>query len=143
MNVLFSVRARSLIFLMVAQVAVMTLWFSATAVVPAMRTETFIPSWLVSWFTSGVQIGFVAGTLLSAILGLADRIDGRRLFCASALIASAANAAILALPPDSAMIVVLRFITGMCMAGVYPVGMRLAAGWAAGDMGLLLSLIHI
>lgn len=141
MNVLFSVRARSLIFLMVAQVAVMTLWFSATAVVPAMRTETFIPSWLVSWFTSGVQIGFVAGTLLSAILGLADRIDGRRLFCASALIASAANAAILALPPDSAMIVVLRFITGMCMAGVYPVGMRLAAGWAAGDMGLLVGLL--
>ncbi|NQW09075.1 MAG: MFS transporter [Alphaproteobacteria bacterium] len=141
MTLVPGVRVRSLLMLMVAEVAVMTLWFSVTAVVPAMRSETFIPGWLVSWFTSGVQIGFVAGTLASAVLGLADRIDGRYLFCASALIASAANLAILAVPPDSAVIVALRFITGVCMAGVYPVGMRLAAGWAAGDMGLLVGLL--
>src|SRR3546814_3012175 len=53
------------------------------------------------------------------------------------LLAAAANLAILALPPDSWAIVGLRFVTGACMAGIYPVGMRLAAGWARGDIGLL------
>ena len=134
-------RRLSLLLIVVAQVAAMTLWFSATAVVPAMRAEAEIPADLAAWFTGGVQIGFVAGTLTSALLGLADRLDGRRLFCASALVASAANLAILALPPDSWGIVGLRFVTGVCMAGIYPVGMRLAAGWARGDIGLLVGLL--
>jgi len=134
-------RARALTLIVIAQVATMTLWFSATAVVPAMRAEAEIPAALASWFTSGVQIGFVAGTLASALLGLADRLDGRRLFCASGLVAAAANLAILALPPDSWSIVALRFVTGACMAGIYPVGMRLAAGWARGDIGLLVGLL--
>lgn len=136
-----SSRATSLTLLVIAEVAAMTLWFSATAVVPAMRAEADIPAALASWFTGGVQIGFVIGTLVSALLGLADRLDGRRLFCASALAASAANLAILALSPDSWAIVGLRMITGICMAGIYPVGMRLAAGWARGDMGLLVGLL--
>lgn len=134
-------RALSLSLIVAAQVAAMTLWFSATAVVPAMRAEAEIPAALASWFTGGVQIGFVAGTLVSALLGLADRFDGRLLFCGSALTAAAANLAILALPPDSWTIVALRVITGVCMAGIYPVGMRLAAGWARGDMGLLVGLL--
>lgn len=136
-----STRVRSLALIGIAEVAAMTLWFSATAVVPAMRAEAEIPPALASWFTGGVQIGFVAGTLISALLGLADRFDGRKLFCASALVAAAANLAILALPPDSWTIVALRFVTGACMAGIYPVGMRLAAGWARGDMGFLVGLL--
>lgn len=134
-------RARSLALIMIAEVATMTLWFSATAVVPAMRAEAHIPADLAAWFTSGVQLGFVAGTLASALLGLADRLDGRLLFCACGLLAAAANLAILALPPDSWAIVGLRFVTGACMAGIYPVGMRLAAGWARGDIGLLVGLL--
>lgn len=134
-------RAVSLSLIVIAQVAAMTLWFSATAVVPAMRAEVALPEALVSWFTGGVQLGFVVGTLTSAAFGLSDRIDGRYLFCASALTASAANLAILALPPDSWGIVGLRVVTGICMAGIYPVGMRLAAGWARGDIGLLVGLL--
>ena len=127
--------------IVIAQVAAMTLWFSATAVVPAMRAEVAIPAALASWFTGGVQLGFVAGTLVSAFFGLSDRIDGRHLLCASALLASVANLAILALPPDSWAIVGLRLATGFCMAGIYPVGMRLAAGWAIRDMGLVVGLL--
>jgi len=139
-------RALSMTLVVIAMVATMTMWFSATAVVPAMRAEAHIPAALAAWFTGGVQVGFVAGTLVSAVLGLADRLDGRRLFCASALTAATANLAILALPPDSWAIVGLRFATGVCMAGIYPVGMRLAAGWGrAGrgraDMGLLFGLM--
>lgn len=134
-------RALPLTLIVVALVAAMTLWFSATAVVPSMRAEADISPELAAWFTGGVQIGFVAGTLISALLGLADRIEGRRLFCACALTAAAANLSILALPPNSWGIVALRFVTGMCMAGIYPVGMRLAAGWGRADMGLLFGLM--
>lgn len=134
-------RRLSLALIVAAQVAAMTLWFSATAALPAMRAETAIPDSLASWFTGGVQLGFVVGTLASAFLGLSDRLDGRRLFCASALLAAAANLGILALPPDSWMIVGLRVLTGICMAGIYPVGMRLAAGWTRGDMGLLVGML--
>ncbi len=94
-------RAWSLALIVFANLAAMTLRFSATAVVPSMRAEAEIPPDLAAWFTGGVQIGFVAGTVVSVLLGLADRLDGRWLFCGSALTAAAANLAILALSPDS------------------------------------------
>jgi len=134
-------RKLSLALILVAQVAAMTLWFSATAVVPAMRAEADVPAALASWFTGGVQIGFVAGTLASAVFGLADRVDGRHLFCVATLVAATANLAILGLPVDSWGIVGLRLLTGVCMAGIYPVGMLLVAGWVRGDMGLLVGML--
>jgi len=97
--------------------------------------------------TSAVQVGFVIGTLTSAFLGLADRIDPRRLFMASALVATVANTGILFVDPNDFGIIVFRFITGACMAGVYPVGMKIAASWAEkrdgrnGDMGLLIGVL--
>jgi MFS family permease len=100
-----------------------------------------LSSFAQALLTSGVQAGFVAGSLLSASLGLADRFDPRRFFMASAAVAAAANALILAVEPTSLLVPLLRFITGMCMAGVYPVGMKLAATWAQGDMGLMVGLL--
>ncbi|MFQ5955814.1 MAG: MFS transporter [Kiloniellales bacterium] len=131
----------SLAVLAICQVAAMALWFSATAVVPALRQTYALGGFAEALFTSSVQAGFVAGTLLSAVTGLADRLDPRRFFMASALIGAAANAAILVLDPASPWVAVPRFVTGMCMAGVYPGGMKLATTWAKGDMGLLLGLL--
>ncbi|RMD61660.1 MAG: MFS transporter [Alphaproteobacteria bacterium] len=119
----------------------MALWFSATAVIPALVAEYRLSGFVQSLLTSAVQAGFVVGSLTSAVLGLADRFDPRRLFMIAALIGAAANAAILALPPTSPWVVALRFLTGACMAGVYPVGMKLAATWARDDMGLLVGLL--
>jgi len=119
----------------------MALWFSASAIVPALKAAGQIDPKTASLFTSAVQAGFVAGTLTSAFLGLADRIDPRKFFMASALVAAAANAAILLLPPASPAVIGLRFVTGVCMAGIYPVGMKLAASWAKGDMGLMVGLV--
>jgi MFS family permease len=123
------------------QVAAMALWFSASAIVPALRASGAIDPGSASLFTSAVQAGFVAGTLTSAFFGLADRIDPRRFFMASALVAAAANGAILLVEPSSPLVVGLRFVTGACMAGIYPVGMKLAASWAKGDMGLMVGLL--
>ena len=124
-----------------AQVLALSLWFSATAVVPSLRAAGAIDALSASLFTSAVQAGFVIGTLISAILGLADRIDPRRFFAVSAVFACAVNALILAVPPGSWTVPLLRFLTGMAMAGIYPVGMKLAATWAKGDLGLLVGIL--
>ena len=136
-----SPKARSLTVLAICQVAAMALWFSASAVLPSLRMEYTLSADQASLFTSAVQAGFVIGTLASAILGLADRIDPRRFFMISTLVATVANGAILLVEPTSATVIACRFITGACMAGVYPVGMKLAASWADGDMGLLVGLL--
>ena len=119
----------------------MALWFSASAVVPTLKLEYGLSGAFVSLLTSSVQAGFVVGTLASALLGVADRLDPRRFFMISTLIAAVANIMVLAVPPDSGWVIVLRFITGACMAGVYPVGMKLAASWAKGDLGFLVGIM--
>ena len=119
----------------------MTLWFSASAVVPSMDEEYNLTPLQSSLFTSAVQIGFVVGTLISALLGLADRLDPRRFFTMASLVAATANGAILFGDASLFSIPLLRFITGMCMAGVYPVGMKMAVTWASGDMGLVVGLL--
>ena len=109
----------------------MALWFSASAVLPALTAEFRLSGFTQSLFTSSVQAGFVVGSVTSAVLGLAAGLDPRRLCMVSALIAAAANLAILAFVPTSPWVPLLRFITGMCMAGIYPVGMKLASTWRA------------
>jgi len=134
-------RGASLALIAFCQIAAMALWFSASAVVPALRAEIGLDGTTASLFTSAVQVGFVAGTLLSAFFSLADRIDPRRFFMASALVATVANLAILFVEPTSPVVIAMRFVTGMCMAGIYPVGMKLATTWARGDMGYLVGLL--
>lgn len=131
----------SLLILALTEVLALALWFSATAVVPVLRAEYGLDGFHASLFTSAVQLGFVVGTLISAGFGLADRLDPRAFFMCSALVAGTANAAILLLDPLSAGVPAMRFITGMCMAGIYPVGMKLMASWASGDVGLLVGLL--
>lgn len=135
----------SLAVLAAAEVLALALWFSASAVVPALRAEYALDSFQAAAFTSAVQVGFVAGTLVSAFFGLADRLDPRKFFMTAALVAGIANGGILVMEPTDPLVAVMRFITGVCMAGTYPVGMKLAATWArpgpGGDLGLLVGLL--
>ncbi|HEY1415038.1 MAG TPA: MFS transporter [Caulobacteraceae bacterium] len=134
-------KAFSIALLALCQVAALALWFSASAVVPSMLREFPLSGAQVSLFTSLVQLGFVAGTLLSATLGLADRLDPRRFFMVATLVAAIVNASILLAHPGGAWVYVARFITGACMAGVYPIGMKMAAGWATDDLGMLVAIL--
>jgi len=134
-------KAASLAILLLAQVAAMGVWFSSSSAVAVIKHVHAIAPFDEALLTSAVQCGFVAGTIASALLSLADRYDLRRLFAGSALVAAVATAALALLPPTGGAVVALRFVTGMCMAGVYPVGMRLAATWAQGDLGLLIGLL--
>lgn len=135
----------SLAVLAAAEVLALALWFSASAVVPALRADYALDAFQTAAFTSAVQVGFVAGTLVSAFFGLADRLDPRKFFMMSALVAGIANGGILLVEPTDPLVAVLRFVTGVCMAGIYPVGMKLAATWArpgpGGDLGLLVGLL--
>ena len=123
------------------QVAALGLWFSASAVVPVLVAEYRLSGFAQAALTSGVQAGFVAGCLASAYFGLPDRVDPRRLFAGCALLGAAANAVLLAVDPASAAPPLLRFVTGVALAGVYPVGMKLASTWAKGDMGLMVGIL--
>ena len=131
----------ALALLAACEVAAMALWFSASAVLPSMARDYPLSTTQASLFTSSVQGGFVIGTLISALFSLADRVEPRRFFMLSALVASGANALILVFEPGTAPVYVLRFVTGMCMAGIYPVGMKMAATWAKGDLGLLVAIL--
>ena len=118
----------------------MTLWFSATAAAPRIARELALGASTTAWLTIAVQGGFVAGTLVSAILNLADVFNPRRLFAAGCLAGAAANAAI-AYSADSAAIIALRFTTGAALACVYPPGMKIAAGWFLHQRGTALGVV--
>ncbi len=107
-----------------------------------MAREGAVSAGFLALLTSAVQGGFVVGTLLSAGLGLADRVDPRWLFAAASVLGGVANAGIVLLPIGADAVVVARFVTGVALAGVYPVGMKLAAGWAdRRDAGVVIGLL--
>lgn len=132
---------RNLWLLTAGELLAMTLWFSASAVVPQLTLEWQLSGSQQSWLTMSVQAGFVVGAVISAIVNLADRIPPQYLIAASTLAATACNAAIaqFADSPDVAM--VLRVLTGVCLAGVYPPGMKLVATWSKQDRGLGIGLL--
>jgi MFS family permease len=134
-------KTRHLAVLCLAVVLVLSVWFAGTAAVPALLAQGLITRGDAAWLTAAVQLGFVAGTLVSAVLALADRRDPRALFLASALLAAAATLAQTQVEPSGTAALALRFVAGAAMAGVYPVGMKLAASWARGDLGLLIGLL--
>ncbi len=138
---MFESKGASVALIAVCQLAAMALWFSASAVIPALVAEFGLSSFAQATLTSSVQAGFVLGCLASALLGLADRIDPRHFFATSALVGAVANALLLVVDPGSVAALLLRLITGICMAGVYPVGMKLAATWASNDMGFMVGLL--
>jgi MFS family permease len=136
-----SSKRTSIAIIALCQVGAMALWFSASAVVPALVAQYGLSKFAQAALTSAVQVGFVVGCVASAVLGLADRIDPRRFIAASAFVGALANALLLAIDPTTWAAPALRFVTGMAMAGVYPVGMKLASTWARGDMGLMVGIL--
>jgi len=135
------VKFRSVGLLLLAEVAAMSLWFVSAAVLPDMLKEVELSSFQQAALSSGVQLGFVVGALVSTIFGLADRFDPRRVFAASAIGAGLINALLLVVEPGSMLAIGLRFVTGALLAGVYPVGMKIAVGWGKDDRGFLIGAL--
>jgi len=122
-------RYRVLLVLAVAELLAMTLWFSASAVGPELATAWNLTDAETAWLTNAVQLGFVVGAVLSATLTLADTIPPRYLFAVSAAIGAGATVLIALVVSSFLPAVLLRFMTGVALAGVYPTGMKIMAGW--------------
>jgi len=134
-------RWRALVLLSLAELLGMSLWFSASAVVPALRLEWNLSYSSAGWLTIAVQLGFVFGTLLSALLNLPDVLRVRYLFAASALAGALTNAAFGAFAHNAQTGIALRFLTGMFLAGVYPPGMKIMATWFLRSRGMALGAL--
>jgi len=119
----------------------MSVWFSASAVVPALAAAWSLTPSGQAWLTMSVQLGFVAGALSSAILNLADRVSGRWLFAVSSLLAGGVTLLIPAVGDSFPTVLILRFLAGFFLAGVYPVGMKIMSTWTREDRGFGVGLL--
>ena len=131
---------RVLIILAIAELLAMAPWFSASAVSPALARVWALSPTTTAWLTISVQLGFVVGALVSAILTLADRLSARRLVAGSAALAAAATLGVAA-APGVTMGIACRLLTGAALAGVYPPGMKIAAGWFKEGRGLAIGVL--
>jgi MFS family permease len=134
-------RWRALALLSLAELLGMSLWFSASAVVPALKVEWRLDDSTAGWLTIAVQLGFVAGTLISALLNLPDIIKTRQLFALSIFAGALTNAAFGWYAHGPTTAIALRFATGVFLAGVYPPGMKIMATWFRAQRGMALGVL--
>lgn len=124
-----------------SQFAGTSLWFAANAVMPDLQRAWDLPASAVGTLTSAVQIGFVAGTLCFALLMVADRFPPTRVFLACALLGAGANALTVLLEGQWGLLLALRFAVGFLLAGIYPVGMKIAASWYREGLGAAMGVL--
>src|ERR1039457_2553021 len=125
----------TLYLLAMAELLSMAVWFSASAVAPQLAKLWQLGDGGRAGLTICVQLGFVAGALVSALFNISDRWPTHFLFAGSALAAAASTAAIPAFDVPFAGAIVLRCLTGFFLAGVYPVGMKIMATWTVQGRG--------
>jgi len=124
--------------LVLAQLLGVSPWFAVNAVMGDLqRAQGFNPQ-AVGTLSAGIQLGFIAGTLVFALTALADRYAARRVFVLSALAAAACTLAAMARAQDFQELLAWRIATGLCLAGIYPVGMKLASLWFPHGLGAAL-----
>jgi MFS family permease len=133
--------ARALVFVSLAVLLASSVWFSGTAAAPLLRREWSLTDGQSAWLTIAVQLGFITGTFLYAFLNLADRFNARRVFFCSAIAAAFFNAGFAWLARGLVMAVAMRFLTGVMLAGVYPVGMKIVASWFQSGLGWRLGVM--
>lgn len=130
----------ALTLLSVSLVLAMSTWFSASAVVPQLEDAWGLSSTAKAWLTIAVQLGFVTGAVVSAVLNLSDRVQARFLILAGGVGAGVANL-LLVMVDSGAAGIPLRFATGFFMAAVYPPAFKLISTWFRAGRGLALGVL--
>jgi len=125
----------------ISQFAGTSVWFAINAVMADLQRSVALPASAVGWLTAAVQVGFIVGTFGFALLSIADRFSPRKVFLVCSLLAAALALATALLPPQYGALLALRFLTGIALAGIYPVGMKIAAGWFAHGLGWALGVL--
>jgi MFS family permease len=133
-------RWRILGVLAIAELLGMSLWFGASAVASDLGARWSLDTSQIGWLTSVVQLGFVVGTALAALLNIADIVPARWYFAAAAVAGGLANLGLVAVDTYSGALV-LRFATGLFLAGVYPPAMKMASTWFRAQRGLAIGTV--
>ncbi|MEX2240143.1 MAG: MFS transporter [Burkholderiales bacterium] len=133
--------ARILPVIIASQFAGVAIWFAGNAVLPELQRQWGLADSALGNVTSAVQLGFIAGTLAFAFLALADRYSPRLVYLVCSLLGAAANLAAIASDGSLGALLATRFATGFFLAGIYPVGMKIASGWYQKDLGNALGLL--
>lgn len=121
--------------IIISQFCGTSLWFAGNAVLPQLQTEYHWQSEALGYITSSVQLGFILGTLIFAITGVTDRYSPSKVFLASSLIAAACNALCIFQLSSFEFVLTSRCLTGFFLAGIYPVGMKIASDWNEKGLG--------
>jgi MFS family permease len=116
-------------------------WFSGTAAIPTLRAAWGLSDAQSAWLTIAVQLGFITGTFLYAVFNLADVFNARRVFLVSAVLGAILNAGFAWVSRGLMVAAVFRFLTGVTLAGVYPVGMKIVASWFRTGLGWRLGVL--
>ncbi len=127
--------------LVLSQFAGTSLWFAGNAILPGLQQSIGLHASALGHVTSAVQLGFITGTLLFAILTIADRFSPSKVFLACSLAGALANCSIIFLAQGLGSVLLLRFITGFFLAGIYPVGMKIASDWHEKGLGKALGYL--
>lgn len=127
--------------IILSQFAGTSLWFAGNAVIGDLQTEWGLLPYSLGYVTSSVQLGFIAGTLFFAFFLISDRFSPRVVFFLSSMLGAAANLGIFFLSDGLSSLLIFRFITGFFLAGIYPVGMKIAAGWYKRGLGAALGYL--
>ena len=145
---------RILPVIVISQFLSTSVWFAGNAVLPDLVKTLHLPPGYLAHLTSAVQFGFIIGTLLFAIFAIADRFSPSYIFFASALIAALANLVMSIKDLHPGLLLGSRFLTGFFLAGIYPVGMKIASdhfdkglgrslGWLVGALVFGTALPHL
>ena len=124
-----------------AQFTGTSLWFAGNAILPQIQTAWALPENSIAQVTSSVMFGFILGTFAFALLSIADRFQPVKVFLACSLLGAVTNALLFFLPPTYLWLIVSRVLTGVFLAGIYPVGMKIAADWYGGKTGKALGYL--
>jgi len=133
--------SRILPVIVLSQLAGGSLWFAGNAVLPDLQSRLGLPDSALGHMTSAVQLGFIAGTLVFAFLAVSDRYSPRATFLACSLLGAACNASSYFVGGEISLLLLARFATGFFLAGIYPVGMKIASGWYRHDLGKALGFL--
>lgn len=130
-----------LFIIVLAQFCCTSVWFAGNAIIGDLQLVFDLDKNAIGYLTSAVQAGFIAGTLIFALLTLADRFSPSLVFCLSAISAAVLNAGILIASGDITLLVLLRFLMGFMLAGIYPVGMKIASDYHEKGLGKALGYL--
>jgi len=131
---------RALVWIGLSVLFALSLWFSASVIAPQLIEIWSLSSSFEAWLSASVPIGFVIGSLLSSYFGVADRLNPRKIFAASAFLGAILNA-LLILVDYVYFGILFRVLTGITLAGVYPIAVKILSQWFPKNRGFAIGIL--